>query len=106
MAGGDIRVKAPPLKIFIGHMGSSAAEQEGWSKIEADVVSFSLQDLLQQLNSWKPVLESSNKAVADTPSELRGPHTTEHQLVPPARPASDTNFERGHDAHKRWTRSG
>jgi predicted PurR-regulated permease PerM len=82
-----LRVKLPRLKIFLGHMDSDDAAPESWSKIGADVVSFSLVDLVKQLEAWKPVLDFSGQSVTvDPPARLEGPHTTAaHQLVlPPA----------------------
>jgi hypothetical protein len=80
-----LRVKLPRLKIFLGHMDSDDAAPESWSKIGADVVSFSLADLIKQLEDWKPVLNFSGKSVTvDPPTELEGPHITQaHQLVSP-----------------------
>jgi predicted PurR-regulated permease PerM len=71
-----LRAKLPALKIFLGHMDSDDASPESWSKIGADVVSFSLVDLVKQLEAWKPVLDSSSKTgkVAGS-TELQGPHS-------------------------------
>jgi predicted PurR-regulated permease PerM len=69
-----LRAKLPGLKIFVGHWSASAGESQGWSNVDADVVAHTLADMLNQLDAWKPVLESSAKAETPTLDSVPAPH--------------------------------
>jgi predicted PurR-regulated permease PerM len=79
------RACLPQVKIFVGHWCGEAGKAQGWAGLEADAVVYSLQEMLHQLEAWKPVLQSKTPASAK-PSEgsvIARPH-----LLPTA-PASD-----------------
>jgi len=57
-----IRATLPHVRIFVGNWIGSDGEKAGWSELDADAVVYSLQDMLKQLDGWKPVMEASGKA--------------------------------------------
>jgi predicted PurR-regulated permease PerM len=64
-----LRARLPKVKLFVGHWSEDSANGQGWSGVEADVVVHSLQDMLHQLEAWKPVLESVAMQSAEESNE-------------------------------------
>jgi predicted PurR-regulated permease PerM len=81
-----LRSRLPHVKLFAGHYTSDETDQTGWDKLPADVVAHSLQEMLHQLEAWRPVFDAKNASDAvEQGGEVDRPHPPQ-RAVHAARP--------------------